>query len=243
MTDDAAVNIQGVSVRFGKGAPALDGVSVQVGKGKITGLIGPSGAGKTTLMRSIVGRQHVDDGRITVYGQPAGSSGLRDVVSYKTQEVSAYNDLTVAQNLRYFAAMMNVPRKQVKAEVDRLIGLTGLSAQAKQLAGSLSGGQKQRVSLAIALLGEPKLFVLDEPTVGLDPILRNELWGLFRQLTEQGATLLISSHVMDEASRCDDLILIRQGKIIAHQTPDMMRRETGSKTIEASFIKLIEDKS
>lgn len=242
MESAPVINIKNVTVRFGK-FTALDGISAKVPGGKITGLIGPSGAGKTTLIRSIVGRQTITEGILMVFGQPAGHKGLRSIVSYKTQEVSAYYDLTVSQNLHYFSTMMNVPRKAIKAEVGRLIKMIRLERQTKQLAGSLSGGQKQRLSLAIALIGQPKLLVLDEPTVGLDPILRDELWKMFRNLADNGSTLLISSHVMDEAERCDDLLLIREGEIVAHQTPTEMRKHTDSKTIEESFLKLAKAKS
>ncbi|MDZ7744149.1 MAG: ABC transporter ATP-binding protein [Candidatus Saccharibacteria bacterium] len=236
--NDSVINISNVSVNFDS-FTALNDVSAQIPKGKITGIIGPSGAGKTTLIRSIVGRQKISDGSITIYDEPAGSASLRSQVSYKTQEVSAYYDLTVTQNLQYFARMMNLPRQQAKQQTQEFINTMSLQQQSKQLVGSLSGGQKQRVSLAIALIGKPKLLVLDEPTVGLDPLLRDELWIMFRNLAESGLTLLISSHVMDEAERCDDLLLIRHGKIVAHATPDNMKRQTNTKTIEESFLKLV----
>ena len=238
MSTNAAIHINGVGVTFGKKFKALDDVSVKVPQSRITGLIGPSGAGKTTLMRCIVGRQKVTEGDISVFGVPAGKAELRNKVSYKTQEVSVYFDLTVAQNLRYFATMMNLKKDKVEQEVQELLEATDLEPQADQLAGSLSGGQKQRVSLAIALIGKPSLLILDEPTVGLDPVLRDELWQLFRKLADAGATLLVSSHVMDEAERCDDLILIRHGAVVAHQTPQEMLKATKSKTVEESFLKL-----
>lgn len=237
MQHTAVISVENLSVQFG-GFTALHDVSTTITNGKITGLIGPSGAGKTTLMRCIVGRQRPSAGTVTVLGSAAGSPVLRSRVSYKTQEVSIYRDLTVAQNLRYFATMMNVPKIELVEQVNQLIAVMGMQRQTNQLAGSLSGGQKQRVSLAIALIGNPELLILDEPTVGLDPILRDDLWTMFRQLANDGASLLISSHVMDEAERCDDLMLIRDGQIVAHQTPAEMRRQTKSKTIEQSFLKL-----
>lgn len=240
MTETNTINVKNVSVSFGNFL-AVDNISVEIASGKIVGLIGPSGAGKTTLMRSIVGRQNISSGKITINGLQAGSKELRDDISYKTQEVSVYSDLTIKQNLSYFSTMMNVPRKETKTENEKLIDILGLNEQADQLAGSLSGGQKQRVSLAIALIGNPKILILDEPTVGLDPVLRDELWKMFRHLAENGATLLISSHVMDEAERCDDLILIREGQIVAHATPKDMLAQTGSQSVEESFLKLARD--
>lgn len=239
MSDTTAIKVNNVSVTFGKKITALDDVSVNIPRGKITGLIGPSGAGKTTLMRCIVGRQRVKNGTITIGEKPAGSAALRSLLSYKTQEASAYGDLTVWQNLKYFATMMNVPKKSLEQEVSEVIKTIDLKAQTRQLVGNMSGGQKQRVSLAIALIGKPKIMILDEPTVGLDPVLRDSLWNMFRALAKKGTTLLVSSHVMDEAERCDDLILIRQGKIIAHDSPEAMRQKTHSNTVEESFLKLV----
>lgn len=232
-----AIDCKNTTVQFGDLA-AVDNVSLELKLGVITGLIGPSGAGKTTLMRAIVGRQKVNKGTISVLGQSAGHPSLRNQVSYKTQEVSAYDDLTVAQNLAYFSSMKNIPRKSIKTAVNEVIELVDLAPQSDQLVRSLSGGQKQRVSLAITLLGNPDLLVLDEPTVGLDPLLRDRLWKLFRAMADKGKTLVISSHVMDEAERCDDLALIRAGQIINHGSPQAMREQTNSKTIEESFLKL-----
>lgn len=235
-----AVNIKKLNVVLGsKHLHALDDVSVQLPQGKVIGFIGPSGAGKTTLIRSIVGRQKLASGSIDIFNLPAGDKKLRKMVSYMTQESSVYTDLTVMENLEYFATMIGVPRKLLKTEVARVIETVDLAKQAKQLVGSLSGGQKQRVSLGIALLGQPKLLVLDEPTVGLDPALREQLWNIFHQLSSEGNTLIISSHVMDEAERCDELLLIRDGKLLAHGSPAQLNEQTGSRTIEQSFLKLI----
>lgn len=237
MLRETAINIQNATVEFGT-TQALDSVTTTIKEHAITGLIGPSGAGKTTLIRAIVGRQRLHGGSIEVFGLPAGSAELRNSLSYKTQEISAYYDLTVQQNIAYFAAMMNVARDKAQAHVAEIIEMMDLAPQTHQLVGSLSGGQKQRVSLGIALINNPKLLVLDEPTVGLDPVLRDELWGTFREIAKNGATIVISSHVMDEAERCDDLLLIRHGAIVAHESPENMRKLTHSSTIEESFLKL-----
>ncbi len=196
------------------GRVVLDDVSVEVARGSVTGLLGPSGCGKSTLMRSVVGVQIVAAGQVQVLGRPAGSPPLRDRVGYLTQAPSVYTDLTVRENLRYFAAVLGAPG----SDADRVIGQVGLDSHADAMVGRLSGGQEVRVSLAAALLGAPELLVLDEPTVGLDPVLRRDLWALFRELADRGTTLLVSSHVMDEAAHCDRLLLMREGRLIADDT-------------------------
>ncbi len=214
----------------------FDGLDVSIARGRITGLLGPSGCGKTTLMRSIVGVQRVASGTVTVLGEPAGTRALRTRVAYGTQGAAVYGDLTVRQNLRYVAALLKAPR----SDVDRVIDLVGLSDQAGQTVDSLSGGQESRVSLGMALIGSPELIVLDEPTVGLDPVLRAELWELFRSLADDGVTMLISSHVMDEALRCDRLLLMRAGRLIADTTPNELLTETGADDPDAAFLALVE---
>lgn len=237
MTQQPTITIDSTDVSFSDGFKALDDVSLTVPSGRITGLIGPSGAGKTTLMRSIVGRQKLAGGTITILGHEAGSAELRQIMSYKTQEIAAYDDLTVSQNLTYFAQMMNVPKSVIKKQVSDIIETVRLDGQRDQLVESLSGGQKQRASLAISMIGDPEVLILDEPTVGLDPLLREELWDLFRTLAKEGKTLLVSSHVMDEAEKCDELVLIRDGKVVAQDSPRNMKHITKSKTVEESFLK------
>lgn len=211
------------------------GVDLEVAAGSVTGLLGPSGCGKSTLMRSIVGVQRVDAGSVKVLGLAAGSAPLRRRVGYVTQAPSVYPDLSVIENLRYFAAVLDVPR----GDPARVIGQVGLGGRERDRVGRLSGGQRARVSLAAALLGEPELLVLDEPTVGLDPALRRELWGVFHRLAGDGVTLLISSHVMDEAARCTRLLLMREGLIIADDSPGALLERTGAADVEGAFLKLI----
>ncbi|UOQ91282.1 ABC transporter ATP-binding protein [Agromyces endophyticus] len=218
------------------GAPVLDGLSLAVPSGMIVGLLGPSGSGKTTLMRSIVGVQVVKSGRIEVLGLPAGSRDLRRRVGYVTQQASVYDDLTVRQNISYFRRVLGAPA----SDVDRVIERTDLGSVAGRLVGTLSGGQRGRVSLAAALLGDPELLVLDEPTVGLDPVLRVELWGMFRRLADEGRTLLVSSHVMDEAKRCDRLLLMRDGALLADDTVQGVLEVTGTDDVETAFLRLID---
>jgi ABC-2 type transport system ATP-binding protein len=229
---------EGLSVVLGKRYRVLNDISFELSAGRISGFIGPSGAGKTTLIRAIVGRQRLAGGSLTVLGEPAGSPGLRPRLSYMTQEISVYGDLTVDENVRYFGRMAGFRGKRLKSTCRQALKSVDMADRGGQLVDSLSGGQKQRVSLAVALLGEPELLVLDEPTVGLDPVLREQLWQLFRSLAAQGKTVIISSHVMDEAERCDDLLLIRDGELVAHEAPRMLCERTGTETVEQAFLKL-----
>jgi ABC-2 type transport system ATP-binding protein len=230
-----AVEIHGLHVRRG-GRLVLPGVSLSVRRGVVTGLLGPSGSGKTTLMRAIVGVQIVAAGDVSVLGLPAGVAELRRRVGYVTQTPSVHSDLTVRENLRYFAAVVGAP----PARVDEAIGTVGLVEQADQVVRTLSGGERSRASLATALLGRPELLVLDEPTVGLDPVLRRDLWRTFHELADGGATLLVSSHVMDEAARCDDLVLLRGGRIVAAAEPETLLKQTEAPDLENAFLVLAE---
>lgn len=233
----AAIVVDGLRVVRGR-REVLPGMSLEIARGQITGLLGPSGCGKTTLMRAIVGVQVVAGGRVTVLGLPAGSRALRSRVGYVTQAPAVYDDLTVQGNLRYFARVLGADSGRVAAVVETV----GLQDFGGQLVSQLSGGQRARVSLATALLNEPDVLVLDEPTVGLDPVLRAELWGTFHELADAGATLLVSSHVMDEAGRCDRLILMREGQILAHATPAEILAQAAAENIEAAFLHLVGNK-
>ncbi|MFD6423936.1 ABC transporter ATP-binding protein [Streptomyces sp. NPDC060198] len=225
----------------------LRGLGFTVEPGRITGLLGPSGCGKSTLMRAIVGTQDQVTGTLDVLGAPAGHPGLRSRVGYVTQAPSVYTDLTVRQNLDYFAAVLlpgRAHRDTRRGAVTRAIDDVDLVGHADALAGRLSGGQRSRVSLAVALLGEPELLVLDEPTVGLDPVLRRDLWNLFHALAaDRGTTILVSSHVMDEAERCHRLLLMREGAILATGTPEELRTRTTSTTVEEAFLRLVDEAS
>jgi ABC-2 type transport system ATP-binding protein len=231
---DAAIQVDGLRVVRG-GREVLKSITLEIPRGRITGLLGPSGCGKTTLMRAIVGVQVIAGGSVTVLGAKAGSSGLRTRVGYVTQAPSVYEDLTIEANLRYFRALYGAPRERT----DQTIRTVGLEDERKKLVRNLSGGQRTRVSLASALLADPQVLILDEPTVGLDPVLREDLWQTFRKLANAGTTLLVSSHVMDEAERCDDLLLMREGEILAQQPPAQLLAETGTASIEAAFLKLV----
>ncbi len=232
----SVVEVRGLDVTRG-GVQVLRGLDFEVASGQVTGLLGPSGCGKSTLMRALVGVQRITSGEIEVLGTRAGAEALRDQIGYVTQQPSVYDDLTVTENLRFFARILGVGDERVT----ECIATVALGDQATRVVGRLSGGQRSRVSLAVALLGEPRLLVLDEPTVGLDPVLRAELWETFHRLADEGAAVLVSSHVMDEASRCDRLMLMREGRLIADDTPPGLLARTGAADIEHAFLALVHD--
>ena len=215
---------------------ALRSVSLEVPERRVTGLLGPSGSGKSTLMRAVVGVQVVRGGSVEVLGLPAGSAALRSRVGYLTQGPSVYADLSARENLAYFARILGAPAERVQ----EVLGLVDLPGSSRRPVRDLSGGERSRVSLAVALLGRPELLVLDEPTVGLDPVLRRDLWATFHRLADDGTTLLVSSHVMDEAERCDSLVLMREGRVVAEGTPDELLARTRAANLNDAFLVLVE---
>ncbi len=231
-----AVAVESLRVLRG-GKVVLPDLSLSVAAGSVTGLLGPSGSGKSTLLRAVMGVQQIAGGHVRVLGEEAGAGSLRSRVGYLTQAPSVYADLSVSENLRYFARLLDVASGRV-AEAIEAVALGGFG---DHVVGRLSGGQAARVSLAAALLGSPELLVLDEPTVGLDPVLRRDLWSLFHALADGGATLLVSSHVMDEAERCDSLLLLRDGRLIATGTPAELRARTGAERLDDVFLRLVEE--
>ncbi|MFI7597804.1 ABC transporter ATP-binding protein [Actinoplanes sp. NPDC049681] len=233
----SAIEVRDLVVERGK-RRVLHGISCAVPAGSVTGLLGPSGSGKTTLIRAVVGVQIIRSGTVTVLGQPAGAAALRRTVGYVTQAPSVYADLSVRENARYFASLYGLPA----ADADRAVADVGLAGAAGQLVGNLSGGQRSRASLACAMIGSPELLVLDEPTVGQDPVLRADLWAKFHALAAAGTTLLVSSHVMDEAGRCDRLLLIREGRLIGDDSPAAIRAAAGTEDLEEAFLRLIRDR-
>ena len=235
MTARATVRVDDLVVVRGD-TRAVDGVGFTARAGEVLGLLGPSGSGKTSLLRAVVGVQIVTSGHVEVLGQPAGSADLRDRVAYVTQAVSVYDDLTVAENLRFFAAVLGADGHAV----ERAIAAVDLQPQKDRRVGRLSGGERSRTSLAVALLRRPEVLVLDEPTVGLDPVLRRDLWALFHRIAAAGATVLVSSHVMDEAARCDRLLLMRRGRLLADGSPAQLCERTGATDIEGAFLHLVE---
>jgi ABC-2 type transport system ATP-binding protein len=236
VSGESAVVSEGLRVVRG-GRPALDELSATVRAGVVTGLLGPSGSGKSTLIRSIVGVQVITAGSLRVFGLEAGSPALRRRIGYMTQAPSVYSDLTVRENLVYFARILRAPPERV----DELIGAVGLEKESDRIVDRLSGGQRARVSLATALVGRPELLVLDEPTVGLDPVLRRDLWQMFEGLAADGTTLLVSSHVMDEARHCAEILLLYEGRLLAAGTPGDLLRRTGAEDLEDGFLRLVEE--
>ena len=230
-----AVEVRDLVVDRG-GRRVLDGLDLTIPEGGVVGLLGPSGCGKSTLLRCLVGVQRTVSGSVEVLGAAAGGPSLRTRVGYVTQAASVYDDLSVGENLRFFARVLGVHRDAV----EETVAAVDLTDQVDSVVGRLSGGQRSRASLAVALLGHPDLLVLDEPTVGLDPVLRRDLWGLFHRLADDGVTVLVSSHVMDEADRCDRLLLMREGRIIADDTPDRIRETSGTADIEHAFLAIVE---
>jgi ABC-2 type transport system ATP-binding protein len=231
---EAAVDIEHLRVVRGK-RPALHDFSVRVARGSITGLLGPSGCGKTTLIRCIVGTQLIASGTVRVLGQPAGAASLRRRIGYLPQDPTIYNDLRIVDNVRYFASLYGFDGRAADSAIDRV----GLGDHSTAYCGNLSGGQRTRASLACALVCRPELLVLDEPTVGLDPVLRADLWEQFSELARGGTTLLVSSHVMDEADHCADLLLMREGHLVTHTTPTQLREDTGCTSLEDAFLSII----
>ena len=237
MLNSPAIEVNQLTVIRGKNTVIPD-LTVSVPTGSVTGLLGPSGCGKSTLIRAIAGIQIIKSGTVRVLGGPAGTPAARRQVGYVTQADSVYPDLTVMQNLKYFATLSNSDESALIEAIENV----GLADKADALVADLSGGQRTRVSLAAALLSDPELYLLDEPTVGLDPVLRRDLWQLFKRLASQGKTLLVSSHVMDEAGRCDRVLLMREGRLIADATPDELRHDTGEDDLERAFLALAEGK-
>ncbi len=231
---NSVVEVRGLVVDRG-GRRVLHGLDLTLEKGTVAGLLGPSGCGKSTLMRSLVGVQRLTSGSVRIAGVEAGSKELRHRIGYVTQAPSIYADLTVRENLSFFARVLGADT----AAVGRAIDTVDLTDHADQVVGRLSGGQVSRANLAVALLGTPDLLVLDEPTVGLDPVLRRDLWALFHRLADDGVAVFVSSHVMDEAERCDRLLLMREGRVIADDTPDQIRRATHTDDIESAFLALV----
>ncbi|MGH3544858.1 MAG: ABC transporter ATP-binding protein [Mycobacteriales bacterium] len=233
-TAPSAISVSDLTVVRGK-RTVLKGLRCSIAAGSVTGLLGPSGCGKTTLLRAIVGAQQVRSGDVRVMGEPAGTPSLRRRVGYLTQAPSIYADLSVRDNVGYFAALYG----RGSTNVDTVIDDVGLDTHRSALVGDISGGQRTRTSLACALIGSPQLLVLDEPTVGLDPVIRAQLWQQFRDLAARGVTLLVSSHVMDEARHCDKLLLMREGSLLADDTPAALLESTGTNDLETAFLRII----
>lgn len=229
---EAAVEVSGVEKRFGS-LQALAGVSLKVRRGEVYGLLGPNGSGKTTLIRMLVGLIAADRGEIKVLGRTLPDIDVLGKVGYMTQAAALYPDLSVRENVEFFAAVNGAT-----ANVDEALEVVRLKERGRSVVSELSGGMRQRASLACALVHRPELLLLDEPTVGIDPQLRVEFWDHFREMTAKGTTIIVSSHVMDEAERADRLGLIRSGQLLAEGSVDDLKRKAGVEKLEDAFLKL-----
>jgi ABC-2 type transport system ATP-binding protein len=236
---DYALEVRDVRKRFGA-FEALRGLSLTIERGITYGLLGPNGAGKTTLIRAIIGLIRPDSGQVKALGTPIPNKDILRRVGYMTQSQALYEELTVRQNIEFFAALVGI--EHVTKAADEAIALVELTDRARSRVRDLSGGLKQRCSLACALVHHPDLVLLDEPTVGVDPQLRAQFWKHFRELNAQGVTLLVSSHVMDEAEHCDRLGFVRQGILLAEGTASELRSRAGTATLEEAFLRFIEEK-
>ena len=234
---EQAVVARGVRKRFAP-VEALRGLDLTVNEGEILGLLGPNGSGKTTLIRAIAGLVRIDTGEIAVLGRSPRAAISDGLVGYMTQTAALYPELSVEENLAFFAALRSL--RDARAAIDETLRVVDLADRRRSQVGTLSGGLRQRVSLAVALLGAPPLLLLDEPTVGVDPALRREFWQHFRRLAQNGTAILVSSHVMDEAERCDRLALIRAGRLVIAGTAAEIRARAGSTQLEDAFLTLSE---
>jgi ABC-2 type transport system ATP-binding protein len=224
MEPNYAIEVAGLTKRFGQ-VQALNDLSLRVPSGIIYGLLGPNGSGKTTLIRLLAGLLRPDSGRVRVLGHNVPSTEVRREVGYMTQSDALYLDLTVQENMRFFATVFGVLGQGPIMEALRVVNL---EERKDSVASTLSGGMRRRLSLAAALVHKPRLLLLDEPTVGVDPQLRVTLWHQFRQLNLEGVTILVSSHVMDEAERCDRLGLLREGRLLAEGTAQELRERAAN---------------
>jgi ABC-2 type transport system ATP-binding protein len=236
----AALRISGLRHRFGDKV-AVDGVDLVIERGEVFGLLGPNGAGKTTTIRVVNTLLPVQEGRAEVLGFDLRRSAMaiRRRLGYVPQQLSIEAALTGRENVNWFARLFDVPRAERKERVADALDVMGLGDVADRMAGTYSGGMVRRLELAQALVNRPELLVLDEPTVGLDPVLREELWALFHRLAGDGMTLLVSSHVMEEAERCDTLLLLRDGTVLAHDAPSALKQRTGTGTMDEAFLHLV----
>jgi len=236
MTNEWAVQISGLQVRYGRQTVLTD-LSVTLPRGQIIGILGPSGSGKTTLVKAIMGLNRIRKGSISILGHRVPSLAALDAVGYMAQENALYEDLTAMDNLLFFARLCGLTRAEAAKRARQLFDFVGLTGEEKKIVGNYSGGMQRRLSLAVALIGQPPLLLLDEPTVGIDPVLRQKFWREFETLKAQGSTLLATTHVMDEASRCDRLLLLREGRIIANGTVPELLDKTGTNSVEEAFLR------
>ncbi|WP_270334977.1 ABC transporter ATP-binding protein [Ligilactobacillus acidipiscis] len=235
MTENA-ITLRHLVKKFGD-QTVLKDVNLKIQTGKIVGLIGPSGAGKTTIIKSMLGMEKADDGEALVFGEKMPNRQLLSKIGYMAQADALYTDLTGKENLQFFAKMKGISPKKIPAEIERQAKIVDLTAALDKRVSGYSGGMMRRLSLAIALLGQPELLILDEPTVGIDPALRRQVWQELAQIGQEDRAVLVTTHVMDEAELTDEVALILDGKIMAFDTPANLKKEYQVKTIEDVFLK------
>jgi ABC-2 type transport system ATP-binding protein len=232
---ESIVSIQNVTKVFGK-QTVLQEINLEIHKGEIFGLLGPSGAGKTTLVKQLIGLDLPTNGEVYLFGKKMPSLDLIQGVGYMSQSDALYTELSAKENLEFFATLYGLKGKGRKKRIDEVMEIVQLTEHLNKLVSQYSGGMKRRLSLAAALLHEPDLLILDEPTVGIDPVLRQSIWDSFYELKNKGKTLIVTTHVMDEAEKCDRLGLIRDGHLIAVGTPSELKFQTNAATIEEAFL-------
>ncbi|HEX2022458.1 MAG TPA: ABC transporter ATP-binding protein [Candidatus Thermoplasmatota archaeon] len=237
MSDGEAIAFRDVVKAYGK-FRALDGLDLTVREGELYGLLGPNGSGKTTAIRLLTGLLRPTSGEVRVLGRAPASPEARPLVGYMPQETALYLDLTVRENLQLFGRLYGIPRDELERRIDELLRLVDLTRWGRAVVSNLSGGMKHRTSLAAALLPRPRLLVLDEPTVGVDPELRASFWAHFDGLRREGTTILLTTHYMDEARRCERVGLLRAGRLIAEDAPEAVMRAAGADNLEDAFLRL-----
>jgi ABC-2 type transport system ATP-binding protein len=234
-TEEAPIVVEALVKTFGQ-VRALDGVTFQVARGETFGLIGPNGSGKTTLIRVLLGLGRPTSGTVRVFGRTMPDRRVAPRIGYMTQASALYADLSAQQNLAFFGTLYGLRGRALRTRIDETLALVELAGRAGSAVQTLSGGMRQRVSLACALIHQPPLLFLDEPTVGIDPELRAAFWDYFGQLNQQGVTIVVSTHHMDEAARTHRIALLRFGKLLAVDTPAALRQQSGEDDFEKAFL-------
>jgi ABC-2 type transport system ATP-binding protein len=235
MNDGTIVKVSGLKQQFGK-LLVLDDINMDVKRGEILGLLGPSGSGKTTMVKAIIGMLNPSSGKILVLGKEMPMLSIVKHIGYMAQSDALYEDLNAYDNLYFFSELYGVKGSEAKKRAQEVLSLVMLTQHAKRPVRTFSGGMKRRLSLAIALFHSPEILILDEPTVGIDPVLRKQFWDEFQRLKAKGVTIIVTTHVMDEAEHCDRLALMREGKIIAFDTPEKLKAASGKDTLEGAFL-------
>ncbi len=237
MEENYCIKIENISKSY-KNQKVLKEISFNVQKGEIFGLLGPSGAGKTTLIRLIMGMEKSDDGQIILLDKKVPDKKVIESIGYTSQADALYTDLSAEENMMFYCRLYKIPKKERNDRIEECLSVVNLNKDKKKIVNNFSGGMKRRLSLAISLIHNPKILVLDEPTVGMDPLLRKQIWQELYRLKENGVTIIITTHVMDEAAYCDKLALIRNGRCISVGEPDKIIEENQCNTLEEVFLKL-----